>query len=156
MPTAARTRRNRRKQYQRFRRADRACSTAFSVCPRLWLHLERTLAKGTCNIPGFCVFLNLSCGYLDGIDRVILLSDEDIHLRRHVNPRFGEGSRGTSAHIIEQLGQLGERAFNLSYVFMPFLNFAICRTGLSITCGGCKLQDSLSEQTARGDVGRTA
>ena len=112
--------------------------------------------KGTCNVPGFCIFFNLSCGCLNGIDHVILLGDEDIHLRGYVSPMPGEGSRGTSSHINKHLCQLGECTFNLSYVFMPFLNFAICRTGLSITCGGRKLQDSVSEKTARGNVGHTA
>jgi hypothetical protein len=65
-----------------------------------------------------------------------------------MSPRFGEGSQGIVSHVIEQLCQLSECTFNLSDVLMPFLNFAIRGTGLSITSGRGKLQDSLSEQPA--------
>jgi hypothetical protein len=70
--------------------------------------------------------------------------------------KIWEGKSGPGSYFIEQLGQLGERTFDLSDVFMSFLDFPIRGAGLSITRGRRKLHSSLRNQLKWKDTARTA
>ena len=52
----------------------------FGLSEAMWLRLDEDIPERNYNIPGFRVLLNMLCRYLNGIDHVILLSHEDVHL----------------------------------------------------------------------------
>jgi hypothetical protein len=78
---------------------------------------------------------------LDVVYRLVLLSDQDAHLKSHVSEGIGEQEKG--AYVIEQLSELLERALNLLDVFLTILDFLVCCSGLTIPGRARKLSRPL-------------
>jgi hypothetical protein len=90
---------------------------------------------------GFRIFLDVGSGFLDDVNRFVLLFDQDAHLRVGVSKIT---IFRASTYVIEQLRQFSQRAFNLLNVLVPLLNFPVGSLRLAVSVGAHQLQQTVS------------
>lgn len=108
-------------------------------------------ASGTNRVSGvtqacFRIFLDVGSGFLDDIDRFILLFDQDTHLRVNVG-KMEITRENICTYIIEQLCQFCESAFYLLDVLVPLLDFPIGSLRLAVSVRIHQLQKTVSTQS---------